>query len=52
VSKSTVQRGQIGTAVARDILRAAPEPQAALRARVDAGEAVTRTDVQDERARA
>jgi len=47
-----VQRGQIGTAVARDILRAAPEPQAALRARVDAGEAVTRTDVQDERARA
>jgi ParB family chromosome partitioning protein len=47
-----VQRGQIGTAVARDILRAAPAPQAALRARVDAGEAVTRTDVQDARARA
>ncbi len=45
-----VQRGQIGTAVARDILRAAPAPQAALRARVDAGEAVTRTDVQDARA--
>ncbi len=47
-----VQRGQIGTSAARDILRAAPEPQAELRARVTAGEAVTKTAVKEARERA
>jgi len=47
-----VQRGQIGTAVARDILRTAPEPQAALRAMVDAGASVTQATVKDVRTRA
>ncbi len=47
-----VERGQIGTAVARDILRAADEPQAALRARVAAGEQLTKATVKEARVQA
>jgi len=47
-----VQRGQIGPTVARDVLRLADEPQAALLARIDAGASVDTTDVNEARARA
>lgn len=47
-----VQRGQIGTAVARDILRAADEPRTVLRGLVEAGETVTKATVKDVRDRA
>ncbi len=47
-----VERGQIGPTVARDILRAADEPQAALRERVAAGEQITKAAVKDARAQA
>jgi len=47
-----VQRGQIGTAAARDVLRAADEPRNILRGLVDAGETVTQATVKDVRERA
>ncbi len=47
-----VQRGQIGTAAARDVLRAADEPRNILRGLVDAGETVTQATVKDVCARA
>lgn len=47
-----VQRGQIGPTIARDVLHLAPEPQAALLARIDTGATIDSTDVQDARAAA
>lgn len=47
-----VERGQIGTAVARDILRAADAVQADVRGRLEAGERITKVAVKEARERA